>query len=282
MVERPVTAGGERSVAVGAGRLKYRFAGGANGDPVLLLHPWFGCAAFWDDTVAGLHGRPRYVLDLYSLGDGEWRELAGPEGLARAALALLDSEGIDRCALVGNSTGGLAAQIVAVTQPERVSRLVLVGTGASTEGVPADFRSELSAWMHDDPDGARSAALVRRLLSRDPAPERMAVYVEAVRSANRAFMVRTLEGVLAHDMRPKLGAISARTLVIRGTLDAARTRAHVRALLLGIRESVAVELPGAGHSPMVDSVEAFVPMLRAFLDGADVPGAGRELLTGDD
>ena len=157
-----------------------------------------------------------------------------------------------------------------------------VGTGASTDGVPDDFRAELSAWMHDDPGGARSAALVRRLLSRDPAPVRMAAYVEAVSSANRAFMVRTLEGVLGHDMRPKLDAISARTRVIRGTLDAARTRAHVRALLLGIRGSVAVELPGAGHSPMVDSADVFVPMLRAFLDGADVPGAGRDLLTHED
>ena len=268
----------ERSVVVGGSSLKYGFFEGEAGDPVLLLHPWFGCAAFWQDTVDGLAGRPRYVLDLYSLGDGRWEELAGPRGIAAAVLALLDAEGIARCALAGNSTGGVAAQLVAIAQPARVATLVLVGTGASTDGLPADYRAEVEAWMESDPDGSRSAALVRRLLSRDPPPERMSVYVEAVRRANRPFMVRTLEGVLGLDLRPQLSAIRARTLVIRGSLDAARTRAHVRALLAGIDASIAIELEGSGHSPMVDSAEAFVPIVRAFLDGERVAGAGRELL----
>jgi pimeloyl-ACP methyl ester carboxylesterase len=278
-----VSADAERSVAVGGGSFRYRFSGrGESGEPVLLLHPWFGCAAFWDDTVAGLSGRPRLALDLYSLGDGPWQELASPHGIAEAVLALIDAEEIDRFMLVGNSTGGVAAQIVAATRPDRVTTLVLVGTGASTDGVPADYLAEVEAWRRDDPDGSRSSALVRRLLSRDPPAERMTIYVEAVRRANRLFMVRTLEALLALDLRPSLDAISARTLVIRGTLDAARTRDHVRALLRGIRDSVAIELPGAGHSPMVDSIELFLPIVRAFLDGADVPGADRRLLTGSE
>jgi 3-oxoadipate enol-lactonase len=271
----------ERSVAFAGSRLRYHFSPGESGDPVLLLHPWFGCAEFWADTVAGLSGRPRYVLELYSLGEGPWEALASPQGIATAVFALLDAEAITRCALAGNSTGGVAAQLVAITQPARVSTLVLIGTGASTDGLPGDYRAEVEAWMASDPDGSRSAALVRRLLSRDPPAERMAAYVDAVRRANRPFMVRTLEGVLGLDLRPRLGAIDARTLVVRGSLDAARTRAHVRALLAGIRDSVAIELEGAGHSPMVDSAERFVPIVRAFLDGEALAGAGRELLEDD-
>jgi hypothetical protein len=33
---------------------------------------------------------------------------------------------------------------------------------------------------------------------------------------------------------------------------------------------------------MVDSIELFLPIVRAFLDGADVPGADRWLLTGSE
>src|SRR5581483_1912966 len=129
----------------------------------------------------------------------------------------------EACALAGNSTGGVVAQIVAIRTPARVTDLVLIGTGASTGGVRADYRAEIDAWLDADPDGSRSAALVRRLLARDPPPERMAAFVAAIRDANRTYMVDTLERLLALDLRPRLGAIAARMLVVRGELDAART-----------------------------------------------------------
>lgn len=269
-------SGTEGSVPVAGSALAYRLEPG-EGEPILLLHPWFGCPAFWDRTVPALAGRPRYVLELYSLGEGEWDELAGPEGIARAVLALLDAERIDRCTVIGNSMGGIAAQALAASAPERVSTLVLVGTGATAEAVSPDFRAELDEWIEADPDGARSATLVGRLLARLPPAGELERYVDAVRRANRAFMAETLLRAFDLDLRPRLPAIRARTLVVRGALDAARTRVHVRDLLRGIPESIAVEIPGAGHSPMVDSPDAFVPLVRAFLAGEQVPGASREL-----
>ena len=67
------------------------------------------------------------------------------------------------------------------------------------------------------------------------------------------------------DLRPELPKITARTQVVRGEFDAARTRAHVEELLAGIPDSTALELPGAGHSPQVDSPQAFARALRGFL-----------------
>jgi 3-oxoadipate enol-lactonase len=256
----------KRAVRIDGSSLAYRFEPG-EGTPVVLLHPWFGCAAFWDRTVDGLAGLPRYVPDLYSLGEGDWTGLAGPPGIARAVSALLDAEGVERCALAGNSTGGIAAQLLAATEPERIETLVLVGTGATTGGLPTPYRAEIDAWLEADPDGSRSAALVGRLLSRQPPPGELARYVDAVLGANREFMVATLESVLGLDLRPQLPWIRARTLVIRGDRDAARTPEHVRVLLEGIPDSVAVEIEGGGHSPMVDSPDVFVPLVREFLEG---------------
>ena len=268
----------ERSLTLRGSALAYRSWQGPLGDPLVLLHPWFGCPAFWDATVAGLPGRSCLVPDLYSLGDGDWEGLAGPRGIARAVFAMLDAENIDHCAIVGNSMGGIAAQIIAASQPGRIVKLVLVGTGASVVALAPDYRSAIDAWLDADANGRHSAAFVRRLLAREPNPDRMAVYVNAVLRANRKFMAATLIEGLKLDLRSCLRMITARTLILRGTLDAGRTRDHVRDLLRGIPDSVALEIPDAGHSPMVDSPELFVPLLRAFLDGAPVPGAGRELL----
>jgi 3-oxoadipate enol-lactonase len=264
-----------RRIVVVDTALEYWITPGASSTPVVLLHPWFGCWQFWDRTVACLPDYTCFAADLYSLGASEWRAVATPAGLAAATVALLDAEGLERCALVGNSMGGIAAQIVAAREPERIEKLVLVGTGASTAGLKPDYRAEIDAWL-GDPDGARAEALVARLLARRPPPEELAVYVGAVRGANREFMAAVLTSALGLDLRPRLPAITARTLIVRGALDAGRTREHVRDLLRGIRDSEAIEIPQGGHSVMVDSAEEFVGILRAFLAHGRVEGASRD------
>lgn len=51
---------------------------------------------------------------------------------ARAVLAFMDAVGIRRAHLVGNSLGGSVALCLAMDQPERVDRLVLMGPGGGT------------------------------------------------------------------------------------------------------------------------------------------------------
>lgn len=49
--------------------------------------------------------------------------------VTRGVIGLLDRLGIDRCAVIGNSHGGAVAIDLALTQPERVSQLVLMAPG---------------------------------------------------------------------------------------------------------------------------------------------------------
>lgn len=238
------------------------------GLPVVLLHPWFGCWQFWSRTLAALPELPCYAVDLYSLGLGEgWRRYASPVGLADAVVGFLDAAGIERCALVGNSMGGIAALALAAEHPARVESLVLVGTGASADGLKPDYRAEVDRWLDADPDRSRVQALTSQLLSREPPAEDLAVYGAAVKAASRDLMITVLKGAIDLDLRPRLPAITARTLVVRGELDAGRTQEHVDDLVRGIPDSRAVEIPGAGHSPMVDSPGAFNRLLREFLLG---------------
>jgi 4,5:9,10-diseco-3-hydroxy-5,9,17-trioxoandrosta-1(10),2-diene-4-oate hydrolase len=63
----------------------------------------------WSSKPTGID----YTLDLF----------------ATTLLELLDQLAITRCAMVGNSLGGAIAMRVAILQPERVSKLVLMGPG---------------------------------------------------------------------------------------------------------------------------------------------------------
>ena len=195
----------------------------------------------------------------------DWQRFASPEGLAQALGALLDALRIERCVVVGNSMGGIAGQALAAARGEQIGRLVLVGTGARTVGVKPEFRQALDEWITGAADRDFTERLVDALLARRPERSEFDRFVEAVVTANKAFMGAVLNRAFELDLRPVLPQITAPTLVIRGELDAARTRAHVEELLAGIPESTALEIPGAGHSPQVDSPEAFARALRGFL-----------------
>jgi non-heme chloroperoxidase len=51
------------------------------------------------------------------------------EDLAADAVAFLDAVGVERATLVGHSFGSFVARCIAITDPNRVAGLVLIGTG---------------------------------------------------------------------------------------------------------------------------------------------------------
>ena len=235
--------------------------------PVILLHPWFGCWQFWQRTVEALPEFETYAIDLYSLGaGGNWQEFASPHGLARAVGLMIESLGIERYTLIGNSMGGIAGQVLATTPGNRIENLILVSTGARTVGVKPDFRRALDEWIAQDGGRAFTERLVSSLLARRPEDRHeFETFVESVVNANKAFMGAVLTNAFNLDLRSVLPEITASTLVIRGELDAARTAAHVEEVLAGVSNSKAVEIPAGGHSPQVDSASVFSRVVRDFL-----------------
>lgn len=250
--------------------LRYSVAEGAQPPrrttPVLLLHPWFGCAQFWD-PVAPLLRAPSYAVDWYSLGDGSWTDWASPEGLARAALGLLDHLGLSRVDVVGNSVGGIVAQLLAARHSDRVRRLVLVGTGASLGGRPTRFGELVRDWIEaTGPRAELAGRIVEALVATPPADAARAAYVRAVLSADPAYLSTVLAAARELDLRRELARITAPTLVVRGEHDGARTAEHVTELLAGIRAARAVEMTGCGHSPMIEQPERFTALVEEHLE----------------
>ena len=256
-------------LSLGSAQLTYhrrRALLGTPGKPLILLHPWFGCWQFWQRTVAALPEYDAYAVDLYSLGaTAAGMDFADPRGLARAIGAMIDTLKLDRCSLVGNSMGGITAQVVAAERGHQIERLILVGTGARTVGVNPEWRKALDKWIATETDRDFTESLVATLLARQNHGEEFNIFVEEVVKANKAFMGLVLNNAFQLDLRPILARITAPTLVIRGELDAARTPAHVAELLAGISDCRAIEIPGGGHSPQVDSPEPFAAAVRNFL-----------------
>lgn len=237
--------------------------------PALLLHPWFGCHQMWRPLTEHLDA-PSYAVDWYSLADGldaeGWASSASPHGLARAAMSLLDELGLDQVDIIGNSVGGIVSQIIAAEHPERVRRLVLIGTGASLGGPPTAFGALVGRWI-DRPHERNELAgrLVDALVAVPFSPADRREYVGAVRAADAEFIAAVLTVARRTDLRPLLASITARTLVMRGEHDAARTPEHVAELISSIPDARGVKLAGLGHSPMVEDPELTASLIGDHL-----------------
>jgi 2-hydroxymuconate-semialdehyde hydrolase len=149
-----------KSITAAGIRTNYHDQG--EGAPVLLIHgsgPGVSAWANWRLTLPELSKERRVIApDMVGFGFTE-----RPEGLAygldnwvRHAVGLLDVLGIERTDLVGNSFGGAIALALAIRHPERVRRLVLMGS----VGVPFEITPGLDAVWGYQP----SIAAMRSLL----------------------------------------------------------------------------------------------------------------------
>lgn len=116
-------------------RIHYAEWGDPDAPAVVLLHPFMWDLRSWFPVIAPLAQEYRVLaMDLRGHGGSsapEAREEYAIELLAEDLRALLDSEGIDVCALVGSGLGGMVALQFAVDKPERLAGLAVADAGAA-------------------------------------------------------------------------------------------------------------------------------------------------------
>lgn len=135
-----------QSITAAGIRTNYHDSGGA-GTPVLLIHgsgPGVSAWANWRLVMPALAQQARVIApDMVGFGYTERPQgfVYSMDAWVRQAVGLLDALGIERTDLVGNSFGGALSLALAIAHPERVRRLVLMGSaGVSfplTEGLDA-------------------------------------------------------------------------------------------------------------------------------------------------
>jgi pimeloyl-ACP methyl ester carboxylesterase len=113
---------------------------GASGKPPVLLIHGLGLTSYsWRRVQSELSDvRETFSVDLLGFGRSSKPTDADYSlpGLARSVLALMDALGIERAPLIGHSLGGGIALLIALMAPERVERLVLIGSVAYPQPEP--------------------------------------------------------------------------------------------------------------------------------------------------
>ncbi|WP_256794514.1 alpha/beta fold hydrolase [Terrabacter sp. Ter38] len=245
-------------------RLGYEVVGRGS-RTITCLHSLALDGSWFLPLAAELGSDYRVILpDLRGHGTSDSGPL--PLSLAQMAddvIALWDRLGVDSSVVVGISMGGMVAQALATTAPDRVEALVLIATAGSYD------------------DGARTAALARAAAARRPGGiEQMTpVLLQRWFGAEPSELVDRARGELSSadpevhasclESMTQVGSIdldgvTAPTLVLGGRDDLSTPRPVVEALADAIPGAVLDMVPGA-HLTAFTHPREVAERIRSFV-----------------
>jgi len=262
-------------VQVAGQRLHVRDSGPRDAPAIVMIHG-FGASLHTWEAWAGELSRNYRVLRFDLPGSGlSDPDLQGDYRDARTialVLALMDQRGIGRAHVLGHSIGGRMAWTLAAQHPQRVDRLVLLAPdGFASPGRDYGQAAEVPAAL-----GAMRYVLPRPLLRMNLAPayadpsvltdSLTAQYHDLMRApGSREALLRRLQQTVLVDPLPLLRSIQAPTLLLWGEKDAFIPVANATDYQRALPNARLVTLPGVGHVPQEEAVQAGLDAVRSFL-----------------
>ena len=247
--------------------LNLRLEGPAGAPVLILAHSLGNNLGMWEPQVAALHDRWR-VLRYDHRGHGRSPCPPGPytvEEIARDALAVIASIGVERFAFCGISLGGLVGQWLALHEGWRVERLVLASTAARI-GTDEIWNARLESVR-----AGGMSAVVDAAIERSFTPGFRARAPEAVARLRATILANAPEGYMAaiaavrdFDAREAVSRIRVPTLVISGSGDVSTPPADGHFLADRIPGARYQEVDAA-HLANLEAPEAFNAALLEFL-----------------
>ncbi|VTU35396.1 alpha/beta fold hydrolase [Variovorax sp. PBL-E5] len=209
------------------------------------------------------------VRSAYSLQD-----------MADDALGVLDALGIRRAHVLGASMGGMIAQRVAASAPERTTSLVSIMSSSGARHLPGP-RADVAAALMRRPPSRTEAALVAhslglvRLIASPAYPQDDRVLTDRItRSLRRAYrpagVVRQMLAIGADSGRDSLlGRISSPSLVLHGDADPLVPIACGQDTARRIPGARFVAVPGMGHDLPPQVIDILLQQIVPFLQIAE-------------
>lgn len=222
------------------------------GDPVLLIHGGLGHADVWASQVAEL-SKTHTVIVADSRGHGRSSRDAQPFGyhlMASDYIALLDHLKIDKTALVGWSDGGIIGIDIALTHPERLTRLYAHAANVTTDGVDPGV-------MTDKTFGAYIERSGRDYQKLSKTPGEYDAFVTQISHMWESQPAWTTE---------QLGTITTPTAIVLGDHDEAITREHTEYMASVIPGAKLIILPNASHFAMLQAPDEYTQSVIDFID----------------
>lgn len=268
------------------------------GRPIVLIHAACADRRMWDRQVAVLRDSHR-VIRYDWRGYGDSSDARGDFAHHEDLLALLDALGAGPAVLIGASDGGRIALDATLVRPERVTALMLIGSGLSGHVWPASMLALYRERVHEvigterlrayrtglvgpvDPDDLRRYAEAEtEFLVAGPARKRtalgpdvwdLALDMDKRLNFRRWSAPQSPGRVLSPPAVGRLGDIRAPVMVVTGDQDLPEIRALADTLGTAIPGAVRRESPEVAHLFPLERPDLFNATLLQFLQTVASP-----------
>jgi 4,5:9,10-diseco-3-hydroxy-5,9,17-trioxoandrosta-1(10),2-diene-4-oate hydrolase len=264
---------------VQAGGMTIHFHEFGDGPAVIGLHGGGPGATGWSNfrlNIPAFSANHRFMpVDMPQFGGSSRVPLNGPR-LTRTAEVLdafMDAIGLESADFVGNSMGGQAAMRLAINNPKRVRRLVLIGSTpvpySGLQPQPLEGIKLLrSYYAGDGPSFEKMRAIMQALVSDQSLVTDDAVAERYEASIEPELLAMHRAGNLFHqeDLLAELNRIGCPTLLVWGQ-DDRMGALDVGLLMLRAIPDARMHIFGrTGHWAQVERQPEFEQLVLAFLD----------------
>ena len=299
LVLAPSAAVAQDGSFVSAGvELHYRSAG--SGTPAVILSGGPGFTVDYVVPVGDFFPTGYRRIYLEQRGTGKSRPATlDPKSLTLQTV-VEDLEALrlqlkqDRLLLVGHSWGGMLAMAYAVAHPDRVDRLILIGSGGPTLEFTQWFGDNIDARLR--PEDIEARTYWQAAAKNGTAPDKVALEnVRAIvpgyffdRKKGLAFATELKDGVLFqdvnqllftdlgkhYDLRAGLRKLNRPVLILQGHQDPIgdKTAEDIHGLIAG---SALSYINKSGHFPWIEQPDDFRRAIAEFLAKPSTSGAPR-------
>jgi len=257
-------------------RFAYRRWGKPGGIPLVFMNYFTGNLDDWDPQVSdGLAADHDVILfDNAGVGSSGGETPGTVSEMTRHALAFCDALGLKKFNVVGFSLGGMIAQQLALDHPDRVNRIVLLGTGP--RGGEGMTFTELSSEERADPDRfllaaffsptdasqAAGRAYLNRLAARTRDRDRP-VSTRTAEAQLRA--IREWGAVPSSDRYATLKKIKHPTLIVHGNKDIVVLPINAFILAEHLPDAQLIMYPDSNHGAQYQHAKLFLKHAKLFL-----------------
>ncbi|MGD2143101.1 MAG: alpha/beta hydrolase [Anaerolineae bacterium] len=243
-----------------AGELFYTFTRRPEGNKTMVLvHGAGGSRLHWPAGLRQMPGTTVFTLDLPGHGRSGGDGCGTIDCYAAAVIAFLDEVGVDQAVVAGHSMGGAIAQKLALEAAERVSALVLIGTGARLRVAPAILHG-----IRDDFDQAVEL-ITDYAWSPDAELSLTKLGLRDLRQTGAKVLLGDFLACDRFDVMDHLAEIKAPALVVGGTADRLTPIKYARYLGSRIPDARLVTVEGAGHMVMLERPQKVAGVVRGFV-----------------
>jgi aminoacrylate hydrolase len=224
------------------------------GFPVLFISGLTGLAAYWRDQVPSFAAKFEVVLhDHRGVGQSDHSRVAYTvERMADDVVRLMDALGIARAHVIGHSTGGAIAQVLAIEHPERLASIVVAASWTKADAYfrrlfalrkeilarlgPATYLQAATLFLYPAFWVARNNEKLRQMEAQG-----LATF------APPEIVMSRIDAILAFDRTAELARISTPTLVVAAQDDVV-TPAYFSEELARLIPGAEIKLfPQGGH-----------------------------------